>query len=478
MSLRSRLFVTSVAVAVPLALVWFLVDGRLRLANKADELRFAVAVDVENGLQVRCEANPPAVGRPGRAGGPPSPGAGRGFVSPRDGSLPGTPGEGPPRRPGRGGLVLYEYFAYDPSGRPTAADAPPLPAERDGARTSSFWEGTTRGVSLVVPLGSAGPCAFVLARVPPRPGELRDQVQALALVVFSVFAAVWFAAGPVIAKLRRLEAAVRRSASAHYDEPVAVEGRDEVAAVAAAFNDAGRRVRAHVVEVQAREASLRGFVANTTHDVAIPLTVLQGHLAELDRHLSSQDQRAHVLAAMQEAHYMGSLLRNLGAATKLDESSAPMVLSPIDVSALVERVVARHRPVARTSGVELNVAVPDPPLVFASDDTLLEQALSNLVDNAIRYNHAEGHVAVLLDHVGDGFVLSVTDDGPGVSTEELSQLTTRWFRGFDARTRRPDGKGLGLAIVNESVKRLGLALTFTRSAEGGLRAEVRSVIRR
>jgi signal transduction histidine kinase len=100
--------------------------------------------------------------------------------------------------------------------------------------------------------------------------------------------------------------------------------------------------------------------------------------------------------AVQEAHYMASLRRNLAAATKLEESSAPMVRSQVDLSALVERVVARHRPIARASDVELNFAVPDPPLVAQSDHTLLDQALSNLVDNAIRYNHAGGHVAVLL----------------------------------------------------------------------------------
>lgn len=169
---------------------------------------------------------------------------------------------------------------------------------------------------------------------------------------------------------------------------------------------------------------------------------------------------------------MASLPRNLGAATKLDESSAPVVFSPVDLSALVDRVVTRHRPIARASGVELNVAVPDPPLIVASDLTLFEQALSNLVDNAIRYNHPGGHAAVLLDRAGDGFVLSVTDDGPGVTDEELAQLTTRWFRGSEARTRRPDGKGLGLAIVTESVARIGLALTFHRPAAGGLRAEI------
>lgn len=473
MSLRTRLFLTSVAVAVPLAVAWFLIDTRVRLATKADELQAAVAVDLASGLQARCEANPPSTGRPGRAGGP-----GGAPPAPRDGRLPRPAGERPPRGPRRGGLVAYEYFAYDASGRPSAADAPPLSKELAGAPPTPYWTGPLRGVAMVVSAGDTGPCAYLLARIPPRPGELRDQLQALLLVVLSVFSAAWFAAGPVVSRLRRLEARVRASVEAHYAEPVPVEGRDEVAAVATAFNEAGRSVRAHLLAVEAREEALRGLVANTTHDVAIPLTVLQGHLAELDRSLSSPAQRAHVIAAMQEAHYMASLLRNLGAATRLDESSAPVVLSPIDASALVERVVARHRPIARASGVELNVAGPDPPLVLASDDTLLEQALSNLVDNAIRYNHAGGHVAVILDRVGDGFVLSVTDDGPGVSEEELSQLTARWFRGSDARTRRPDGKGLGLAIVTESVKRLGLTLTFTRPAEGGLRAEVHSASRR
>jgi signal transduction histidine kinase len=135
--------------------------------------------------------------------------------------------------------------------------------------------------------------------------------------------------------------------------------------------------------------------------------------------------------------------------------------------------VARHRPVARTSGVELNAAVPDPALVVSSDHTLLEQALSNLVDNAIRYNRPGGHVAVLLDRAADGFALSVTDDGPGVTDEELAQLTTRWFRGSDARTRRPDGHGLGLAIAAEACRRLGLSLTFSRPGDTGLRVEIR-----
>jgi two-component system, OmpR family, sensor histidine kinase BaeS len=477
MTLRARLFLTSLVVAVPLAVGWFLYDSHLRLGTKEQELRQSVEFDVANGLQERCDADPPRPGRPGRGGvaqpRPAPPGSDPPPTRPGGGPGPDRDRGGGPRRPGRGGSGAYEFFAYDAIGRPSAADAPPLPADRERSSATTYWSATGRGVAVVVPLGGEGPCAFLLARIPPRQGELRDQVQALALVVISLLAAAWVAAAPLIAKLGRLAEGVRRSAASHYAEPVAIEGHDEVAALAGAFNEAGQTVRAHLMEVQTREETLRGFVANTTHDVAIPLTVLQGHLAELDRELTTPQFREQVRGAVQEAHYMASLLRNLATAATLDEANTRASIAPVDLSALVERVVARHQPVARMSGVELNAAVPDPPLVITSDHTLLEQTLSNLVDNAIRYNRAGGHVAVLLDHAAGGFVLSVTDDGPGVSDEELAQMTSRWFRGPEARTRRPDGHGLGLAIAAEAAARLGLSLTFTRpDGASGLCAEI------
>ena len=172
MTLRSRLFLTTLLIAVPLAITLFLVEDRIRLSAMEQELRRSVAFDLSAGLQQRCESDPPRIGRPGRGGGPPPPprfpGRARGGTPPPNGRGPG---------PGNGG---YEFFAYDATGRPTAADAPPLPDSRDGERAMYFWSGLGRGVGRVVPLGGEGPCAFLLARIPPRPGELRDQAEALA----------------------------------------------------------------------------------------------------------------------------------------------------------------------------------------------------------------------------------------------------------------------------------------------------------
>lgn len=465
MTLRTRLFATSGLIAVPLAVGLFLIDERLRLGSMEQALQTAVQHDVSSGLKDRCESGfePPPGRRPGAA---PVDALGRRGGAPP----PGRGGLGPGRGGGRG----YELFTYSEVGTSAAIQAPALPP----TPISRFWVGGGRGIQLRFSIGGAGDCAQGLARMPPRPGQLRDQLVAVTLVVLSVLAGAWLAAGPVISKMRRLADDVRRSAASTYQQPVHIEGDDEVAALALAFNDAGASVRARLLDVRAREDTLRQFVADTTHDVAVPLTVLQGNLSNLDAALTGHGEtdpaaRNHVRAAMKETHYMASLLRNLSVATKLGEACAPLELGPVDLSALVERVIERHRPIARASSVDLDFGVPDAPLVWRADATLLEQAVSNLIDNAIRHNHTGGHVAVVLDRAGtQGFVLSVTDDGPGVTEAELAKLTSRWFRGSDARTRQPDGKGLGLAIVSEACGRLGLRLAFSRPGAGGLKATI------
>lgn len=455
MTLRTRLFITSGLVAVPLVVGSFLLDERLRLNAMEDSLRAAVDNDLAFGLKDRCESG---------IGPPQAPSRGP-VASIGPGGRGGRPGG-----PGPRGYLLFTYAA---DGASLSNSAPPLPAEP----VSTFWTGVGRGVQVRFVIGGSDHCAVGLARMLPRPGQLRDQLVAVALVVLSVLGGVWIAAGPVISRMRRLADEVRESAASAYERPVRTDDDDEVGSLARAFNDAGATVRAHLLETQAREETIRQFVANTTHDVAIPMSVLQGHLANLEAAIGRTEAdmaaRGHLRDAIGETHYMASLLRNLAVATKLGDAGAPLALGPVNLSELVERVIARHRPIARASSVEVDYAVPGAPLVVQTDATLLEQAVSNLVDNAIRCNVAGGHVAVILDSgVANDFVLSVTDDGVGVSAEELARLTTRWFRGSQARTRRPDGKGLGLAITSEACERLGFTLTFSRLTEGGLSATI------
>jgi signal transduction histidine kinase len=205
----------------------------------------------------------------------------------------------------------------------------------------------------------------------------------------------------------------------------------------------------------------------------IPMTVLQGHLAAL-RDGSGAPDPEHLRGAMEEVQYITSLIQNLGASAKLETGERTIERGDVPLNALVERVVARHAPLARQKGLELDFAVPEEELVVQGDITLLEQAVGNLVQNAVRYVPTGGHVALLLDGETRGaWSLRVIDDGPGVDEELIDRLQQRSFRGDEARARYPEGQGLGLHIAMEVARRHGFELELRRSEHGGLEAILR-----
>jgi signal transduction histidine kinase len=442
-----------------------------------------VVTRVEEWGEARCEAAPESFPRGpvrpprfvGDAEPPPD------LAAPRDplGSRRFARSEGR-RRP-------VEMFAYDARYHSANPTAPVFPAGlrrtlEEGAESASYrvpaGPETPGWTELAVRTGwTRGACAVILARLPQPPVGPALGVLAPALLVGAgLLVAVWIAAGPVVRRIRALTTEVRLSAAERYARPVAVAGSDEVAALARAFNEAGAEVRSHLTRVEEREETLRSFLANTTHDVMLPLTVLLGHLASMRARLEKGEtvQEPQLTAAVEEAQYMASLVHNLGAAAKLEAGEPLLQRHALDLSALVERAVERHQPLARSRKITLDFSVPEAPLRTKGDVTLVEQAVSNVVHNAVRYNDAGGHVAVVLEAPRDTrrFRLRVVDDGPGVPDEQLERLADRSFRTDAARTRHPEGRGLGLHIARSVAERHGFGLAFRRSEYGGLQVDL------
>lgn len=376
-------------------------------------------------------------------------------------------------------------FAYAPDFTSANRDAPAFPAElrralESGARESGALveAGARRDVTAAVRMPwAAGPCAVVLAtQHAERPAVLGlDEVGFGALIAGALVIAVFIAVGPLERRFRRLIAGVRRSAAQRYREPVTVEGRDEIGELASAFNAAGSEVRSYIEELEKRERSLRDFVQNTTHDVMLPLTVLQGHLTQI-RDLVAEGavpSRTTVRDALEESHYLASLVQNLVAAARLESGRPDPRHDEFSWNQVVERVVQRHGPIASAREIELDFAAPEHDVRAEGDVTLVEQALSNVVHNAVRYNKPGGHVAILLEAHGGQFSVRVFDDGPGVSEAELACIVDRSFRGDAARARHPEGTGLGLAIAKDVADRHGFALELRRAEAGGLEVEFR-----
>jgi signal transduction histidine kinase len=435
-SLRRRLVLTILATAVPLVGlgVWLRIEGSRRAWQQA--YRDFAAARVEQWGKDACEAepaDPPERSfrrRPRPEGSPPPADAQRWAELRRHG--------GPPR-------IGMRMWAFDGSYRPADPDAPPFPqalkdalaAGEETALTETKGESGRPLVAIGQRTGwEGGPCAVILAigAHPPDP-PLAGLLTTAALLATAFLIAVWVTTGSAVRRIRALTDAVKRSSATHYETPVGPQGSDEIGELAGAFDGATAQVRAHVARIESREATLRSFVANTTHDVMLPLTVLQGHLAALQRAAAEgRADAALVQDASEEAHYMASLVHNLGAAAKLEAGEPHVERHAVNLNELVERAVARHRPIAGPRKVEIGSAVPEAPLWTVGDVTLIEQAVSNLVHNAVRYNNPGGHVAVVLEPAdASQFRLRVFDDGPACPTG-AGPLTERRHRGDDART--------------------------------------------
>lgn len=327
--------------------------------------------------------------------------------------------------------------------------------ERSALPTGLF----TSAVGVAARTGWGGACDYVVVRGSTAPGFLGSVLPASPVwiaPILLVATVMWLAVGPTVRRIRKLTRDVREGA-----QRVALDGDDELAELSRAFDVARNALAAEVYARRTSEQALRDFVANTAHDVRIPLTVLQGHLTTLEQ---GSDPEA-LKRAMHEAHYLGALLGDLAAHARMDDDPAPVAVELADV---VERVVGRHLPIARRAGIELAHGSPGEPVVVRADPTLVEQALSNLVYNAVRHNTHGGHVAVTLDVEGQGFRLAVVDDGPGVAPDELARLTERGYTGTEARGR--EGQGLGLAIVDRIARQHRWRFVLQESEQGGIEA--------
>lgn len=383
-------------------------------------------------------------------------------------------GTGP--RVGRAGVEVVPYDGTLRSRRPGAPVFPRALAVELAGGASVASHGLGRGYRSVEEIAVAmpwheGPCAVLLVR---RPAERRIAAWTRALlltlpVCAGAVALALLVVGPVVRRIRRLTLGVEGRAPLPDDA-----SRDELGELARAFGESRRALDARLADVTARDETLRRYVASTTHDVMLPVTVLAGHLTDLER--AARDgapNDARLLgAALAEVDYLAALVANLGAAAKLDAGEPHLARHPTDLAALVERVHARHAPLARRRGVSLERAVPDVAPLAHADVTLLEQAVSNLVHNAVRYVPDGGHVAVVLESAAGRFTLRVLDDGPGVAPEELARLGERGFRGDGARSRGAPGSGLGLSIARDVAARHGYALTFPRPTTVGFLAEI------
>ncbi len=199
----------------------------------------------------------------------------------------------------------------------------------------------------------------------------------------------------------------------------------------------------------------REFVANVSHELRSPLSLLQGYVEALaDGLAENEEERGQYLdILLDETLRLRRLVNDLLDLTQMETGNMTMRFDKISLSELIKRVTDRLRPLFAEKGKEMIIAVPDDIPPVSGDEDRLQQVLVNLLDNAAKFTPEGGVVRVSAVTGHDRVDISVTDSGPGIPETELEQVWERFYKADKARTRdEAGGTGLGLAIVKNIIQ--------------------------
>jgi signal transduction histidine kinase len=313
-------------------------------------------------------------------------------------------------------------------------------------------DGTMRAVAIRA--GTADAPRVVIAAVPMQAiahstGALRTALLLAFPLLLVVLAAIaWYVIGWTLRPVEELRTAADRISGTGRTERLPVPAaRDQIRALAETLNTMLGRL-------EAARARQRDFAADAAHELRSPLTSMRTQL-EVAQHLGEDTAPTPDLLA--DVARLSRIVDDLLLLARADtDAGRPPLVRAFDAGALLGDVADGHHgePVVRVAD--------GPPAEVTADPDELRRAVTNLVDNAVRYARAE----VLLDaaRTGGRVTISVIDDGPGIAPADRERVFGRFTRLDQARARDTGGTGLGLAIVRELVRRAGGTVAFHDAA--------------
>lgn len=294
---------------------------------------------------------------------------------------------------------------------------------------------------------------------------LTGSAVALVILIPAALAAGWFVAGRFLHPLRAITATAKSISAGNLHRRLDLgEPTDEL-------TELGRTLDDLFARLQASFDAQRHFVANASHELRTPLaglrTLLEVTLADPDADTDTLRSACHEALALGE--HQERLVQAL--LTLATSERGVTRWETLDLAQIAEAVLASRRDQATSRGIDFAEHLA--PAVTAGDPRLIESLVANLIDNAIRHNHPDGHVQLTTQTSGAQATLTVTNTGPVIADKQIQRLFHPFQKLAPDRNGHREGYGLGLAIVNAVTQAHHATLTTTAPPEGGLSIAVR-----
>jgi signal transduction histidine kinase len=291
----------------------------------------------------------------------------------------------------------------------------------------------------------------------PRPPFWTAPLGALLALVISILFVRWQMGKYLVRPLEAMAAAARQIAAGDLEFELPETRVREVGEVSTAFEAMAEGLRESVKRQAELEDQRRFFIGAIAHDLRTPLFVLRGYLDGLDQGLADSPEKAasYVEICRQKAGQLERLIADLFAYSRTEYTGQRLTFRDVDFDALMRRATESMRAQAEIKQISISAQGPPNACIIEGDEALLERAIENLLDNAVRYSNPGGSVMVGWWREDGRARFSVSDSGPGLSTRDLPHLFEPLYRGESSRNSKTGGAGLGLAIAKRVLEAHG-----------------------
>ncbi len=348
-------------------------------------------------------------------------------------------------------VVKLDTYAYEKN--KTLISANVLEAAATG-KNSNFYNKVSNSIEVAAPVKNTDGtirCIVVLDRSFDDITKVTDNVSAgnsvLRVAVIMLLASFSFFVALLLTKpIKKITRRVNETNMGYHDVMVADFQYTELNELAEAFVDTFQKLKAE-------EESRQEFVSNVSHELKTPITSMKVLADSLNgqENVPVELYQEFMQDIVEEIDRESKIIDDLLSLVRLDKAAVNLNITSVSINDLLELILKRLRPIAQKKDVEL-VLESFRPVVAEVDEVKLTLAISNLVENAIKYNKAEEgwvHVSLNADH--QYFYVRIEDSGIGIPQDSQKWVFDRFYRVDKARSRESGGTGLGLAIVKNCI---------------------------
>jgi signal transduction histidine kinase len=260
---------------------------------------------------------------------------------------------------------------------------------------------------------------------------------------------IYFLSKKLSQPLQSMDQAAKKLALGDFSQRVDVYTEDEIGRVTHTFNNMAE-------QLEKMEENRRNFISAVAHELRSPLTLMKGFVQGIvDGTVEADDQPKYLQIILKETTRLGKLISNLLDVQRMESNAYPIHPEHFDINELIRRTLLKYEEEIERRKIEMNLDFRQDTLIVLADRDGIEQVLSNLIENAMKFVDEGGSIGIRVQEKSDKAWIDIKDNGIGISKEEQQVIWNKFYKVDKARNRNKEGTGLGLHIAKQIIERHG-----------------------